>query len=345
MPEFLRGRELARAFYDEVVAPIVAGRAHTAALIGYGSEVLGFDSLRSTDHGWGPRFQLFVPADQVAAVSSDVAAALPSMFRGWPTHFGWDDEPVGHHVEITELGEWLEARLGVNPAQGLSTADWLSMPHQRLTEITAGLVFHDDCGVLSRIRLDLAWYPDQVWIYILASQWQRIAQEQAFVGRAAEAGDDLGSRLLAARLVRDLVRLWFLLERRYPPYSKWLGTAFAELASAKELQPTLERALNANSYAEREAALAVAYRLVGKRHNSIGITPAVNAEPRSFHDRPYLVSAAGDFVAACLSCLKDPWLASLPPVGSVDQFADSTEILTNPRSAARVTKALQKRDG
>jgi hypothetical protein len=52
-------------------------------------------------------------------------------------------------------------------------------------------------------------------------------------------------------------------------------------------------------------------------------------------------------VAACLSCLKDPWLASLQPVGSVDQFADSTEILTDPCSAVRVTKALfpEKRQG
>jgi len=342
MPVFLHGRELARAFYEEAVAPILMlmGRAHTAALIGYGSEVLGFDSLRSTDHGWGPRFQLFVGAEQVAAVSGKVAAALPRTFRGWPTQFGWDDTPVGHQVEITELGEWLEARLGVNPAKGLSTADWLSMPHQRLAEITEGPVFHDDFGVLSRVRSGLAWYPDQVWIYVLASQWRRIAQEEAFVGRAAEAGDELGSRLLAARLVRELIRLSFLLERRYPPYSKWLGTAFAELASAEQLRATLEGALSAASYGEREAALVVAYRLVGERHNSLGITPTVCAEPRSFHDRPYLVSAAEDFVAACRSCLKDPWLASLQPVGSVDQFADSTEILTDPRSAIRVTRTV-----
>lgn len=110
-------------------------------------------------------------------------------------------------------------------------------------------------------------------------------------------------------------------------------------------QPTLERALSAASYGEREAALVVAYRLVGERHNLLGITPAVDAEPRPYHGRPYLVSAAGDFVAACLSCLKDPWLASLAPVGSVDQFADSTEVLTCPRSAARVTKALVLEQG
>jgi hypothetical protein len=56
----------------------------------------------------------------VATVSKEVAATLPRTFRGWPTHFAWDGTPVGHHVEIAELGEWLETRLGANPALALA---------------------------------------------------------------------------------------------------------------------------------------------------------------------------------------------------------------------------------
>ena len=163
MPDFVPGRELARAFYEEAIAPAVAKYEHAAALIGFGSDVLGFDSQRSTDHGWGPRFQLFVAADQIEGASRDVADALPDTFRGWPTRFGWDDEAVGHHVEIAEVGAWLTERLGVDPSEGLSSIDWLSMPHQRLAEVTRGPVFHDDSGVLTRVRAYLAWYPDQVW--------------------------------------------------------------------------------------------------------------------------------------------------------------------------------------
>jgi hypothetical protein len=340
MPDFVPGRELARAFYEEAIAPVVATYEHAAALIGFGSDVFGFDSLRSTDHGWGPRFQLFVAADQIEAVSRGLADALPDTFRGWPTRFGWDDVAVGHHVEIAELGAWLTERLGVDPNGGLTSIDWLSMPHQRLAEVTQGPVFHDGPGVLTRIRADLAWYPDQVWLYVLASQWRRIAQEEAFVGRTAEAGDELGSRVVAARIVRDLMRLCFLLERRYPPYSKWIGTAFADLPSANALRPVLERTLGAATYDEREAALVAAYRLLGERHNALGITARVDPEPRPFYGRPYLVSAADDFVAACVSCLDDPWLASLAPTGSVDQFTDSTDVLTRPRAAAAVAKTL-----
>src|SRR5205807_1350078 len=62
--EFLPGLELCRALYEEAVRPVLdkhfPGLAHSAARIGHGSEVLGFDTVRSTDHDWGPTVQLFV---------------------------------------------------------------------------------------------------------------------------------------------------------------------------------------------------------------------------------------------------------------------------------------------
>src|SRR5205823_4477980 len=84
--------------------------------------------------------------------------------------------------------------------------------------------FHDGTGGLTRARAALNWYPDDVWRYVLSCQWSRIAEEEAFPGRCAEAGDELGSVGVTARLTRDLMRLWLLMQRRYPPYSKWLGS-------------------------------------------------------------------------------------------------------------------------
>ena len=57
-PSFVPGLELARDFYREAIRPILAREFpyldHSAALIGPGSDVLGFDSARSSDHDWGP---------------------------------------------------------------------------------------------------------------------------------------------------------------------------------------------------------------------------------------------------------------------------------------------------
>ena len=63
--EFLPGLTLARDFFSEIVQPLLAektpGVPYAAALIGAGSDVLGFDTPVSRDHDWGPRLQLFLP--------------------------------------------------------------------------------------------------------------------------------------------------------------------------------------------------------------------------------------------------------------------------------------------
>ena len=68
--DHISGLELSRRFYWEAVRPLLddyaPGLPHAAALIGPGSEVLGFDDLTSTDHHWGPRVLLFLaPAAKV----------------------------------------------------------------------------------------------------------------------------------------------------------------------------------------------------------------------------------------------------------------------------------------
>ncbi len=44
MRRFVPGVELARGFYEEAIAPLLAGVEHAAALLGWGSDVLGFDT-------------------------------------------------------------------------------------------------------------------------------------------------------------------------------------------------------------------------------------------------------------------------------------------------------------
>ena len=330
MPEFVRGAELSHAFYEEAIAPLIGAVPHAAAFVGWGSDVLGFDTVRSTDHGWGPRLQVFVSADDVGSLSERIAAELPAEFRGWPTHFGWDDRPDRRYVEVATLGEWFRGWLGFDATEGVSLQAWLSTPQQRLLEVTAGAVFHDDRGELTEVRELLAWYPDQVWLWLLGCQWRRLSQEEHFVGRAAEVGDELGSRLLAGRLVRDLMRLAFLLARRYAPYSKWFGSGFAQLDAYSELARPLAEVLAADTYEQREAAFVSAVEALAVRHNALGVTSPVDPSVRPFHTRPFLVLDSNRFADACFERVTDPWLKSLPPVGAIDQFVDSTDLTSYP---------------
>jgi hypothetical protein len=231
-------------------------------------------------------------------------------------------------VAVLPLGTWLIGHLGLDPRSGMTTRDWLTVPQQLLLGVVRGAVFADPAGELAALRSDLRWYPRDVWLWMLAAQWQRIAQDEAFVGRASEAGDELGSRLLAGRLVRELMCLVFLLQREYRPYSKWFGSAFARLPGAAALRPVLDRAVAAADHAAREAALAEAYEAVAVRHNAAAPTAEVDPRTRPFHGRPYRVLGADRFVEACVAAVDDPWLRGLPLVGSVDQFVDSADVLS-----------------
>ena len=324
MPEFEPALALNEGFYREVVAPLLGDTPHTAARIGWGSEVLGFDTERSTDHGWGPQLQLFVEESLVATTAALLDAELPETFRGWPIRYGWDDTPVKHHVHVATLSQWLTNKLGFDATAGLETVDWLVTPQQKLLEVTRGAVYHDDTGELTAVRAALAYYPDDVWLWLIACQWQRISQEEAFVGRTAEVGDDLGSAVVAARLARDLMRLWFLFARTYAPYPKWFGSAFAQLPDSAPLGDALRDAIAARDYPSREAALVIAYELVAARHNALGITAPVDPTARLYYGRPFRVLMAERFVDSCT-----PSLTHLPPIGAIDQFVDSTDLLSH----------------
>lgn len=224
----------------------------------------------------------------------------------------------------------------------MSTLDWLTTPQQLLLEATAGPVFHDDLGRLTAVRRALAWYPDDVWRWLIACQWRRLDQEEPFVGRTAEVGDDIGSRILTARLARDLMRLCLLLDRRYAPYSKWLGSAFARLDVAAVLGPLLRAALSAAAFEEREQAMVEAFQVVARRHNDVGITGVVAPDASLFAGRPFRVLGSGRFVDACLESIRDPWLRGLPPLGAIDQIVDSTDVLSHAARARRFAQIYEE---
>jgi len=77
---FVPGLRLAGGFHAAVVRPLLdqafPGLRYAAALIGAGSEVLGFDTDRSTDHDWGPRLQLFLGEEDAGRLRHDVDEVL-----------------------------------------------------------------------------------------------------------------------------------------------------------------------------------------------------------------------------------------------------------------------------
>lgn len=348
LPGFTPGLELNRRFYREILRELLSRHfpdlPYSAALAGEGSDVLGFDSERSMDHNWGPRGVLFLsPRDHrrhARALHELLVHALPPTFLGFPTNFTHPRRtylvqqmspvpagPVNHLVRIFTLRSFFVHYLGLDPDRPLSSRDWLTLPQQALLEVTGGDVFHDGLGRLEAIRAKLAYYPRDVWLYMMYCQWLRVANELSYQARSGEGGDELGSRILAARMVEELVKLAFLIERRYIPYSKWRGSAFLRLGAAMELGPVLEGAIDAATWRERQVYFGRAYQILARRHNELGITIPVSPALSDFHGRGYTVIDAGSFMEALKHEIEDEGLRNMRyEIGSVDQFINHARI-------------------
>ena len=364
MPEFIKGLELSRLFYEEAVRPLLEesfpSLRYAAARLHTGSEVIGFDTEMSADHEWGPRVDLFVgEADKErvsAAVTETLRQRLPHRFRGYSTNFASSDPtdnvqrltereegPINHKVPVRTPRAFFLEYLGFDIEHEIEPADWLTFPEQKLRTITSGGVFHDEIG-LEELRRKFSYYPRDVWLYQLGCAWARVGQEEHLMGRAGQVGDEIGAALIGARLVRDLMRLCFLMERAYAPYPKWFGTAFKQLSCAEALSPHLGAALAAREWRERERHLAAAYRLVAEMHNELGVTRPLPTEPRDFFGRPFLVIALHDFAGALFSQIVDERvrrIAARYPIGGVDLFSDSTDLVSHAEWRASLRKLYE----
>ena len=191
MPKFIPGLKLCELFYKSQVRPILdkefPNLRYSAAVIGWGSEVLEFDTAISRDHHWGPRVLLFLSPQDYSRVrhkiNQTLSNNLPYEFMGYSTSFSEpqpngvrlsvkiESGPVNHRVQIFTLKSFFEARLKFDPAKKIEVTDWLTFPQQRLLEVVSGKVYHDGLGELQKIRAKLEFYPKDGYIC-----WQRSGQ-------------------------------------------------------------------------------------------------------------------------------------------------------------------------
>jgi hypothetical protein len=356
MTDFLTGLALNERFYKEIVAPLMEEHfpdlEHSAALMGWGSDVLGYDDLQSTDHNWGARFQLFLGEQDYGKYQQNIQEILlknlPAEFHGYPTTFpivGNEDQrderdSLAHNIEVRTIRQYFSRYLGCDPYGELKTADWLTFAEHKLLAVTSGRVFHDGLAELEAIRQKFRYYPRDVWLLMLAAQWEKLSEQQAFVGRCGYAGDELGSILSAARQVKNLMKLCFLMERRYAPYSKWFGTAFGQLDCAKELYPVLMQVLQAPSWKPRQEILAQAYEIVARMHNALGITIPLQVKASPYFERPYLVMGDDRHAAELRNSIASEEIRNIQyQLGAVNQFIDSDDTL-NDLNLCKKLKAL-----
>ena len=185
MAEFIKGLELCRGFFADAAKPILdeyfPDLCYSAGLIGYGSDVLGYDDPVSRDHMWGPRFYMFVDtADLVRKdeIFTAFARHLPYEYKGYSVNFTEPDPndngvqhpkpitsgPVNPLIFLQTFDEFLTDELGTSDLDALTAADWLTISEHRFLSLTVGMFFEDGLGL--RKRLDsIRYYPENVRRY------------------------------------------------------------------------------------------------------------------------------------------------------------------------------------
>lgn len=360
----ISGIQLAENLYETHVKPILQKNypqlKYAAALIGPGSEVLGYDDEVSRDHHWGPRFQLFLTPEDLKQYSSElhdvIANQLPFTFHGYSCHWTQPIEtdagnqfleekhtyPLNHRIEIHSVNSYLNKMLGIDHSQ-LSDLEWIQLPEQILLEVTKGKIFFDNFGHLTQVHQELSYFPENVRLFKLKTQWEQIGQEKTFVGRPNSTENDLNSQLEAARLVRKCVKVGFLIAKQYTPYFKWFGKAFQDLPLSPQIHQKLLETLSATTWSQREKFLSLVYLALVEEMVKCKIVPELNLQPKSYFTRAQTVVNIEKIIEALSQQIRAP-LNNKTLMPAVDQLIDgsNSEILGDPKLFHRFQPLLKK---
>jgi hypothetical protein len=290
--KFVPSLELSQMLYEQEIQPIMASRfprlRYAAATLGMCSEVLGLDDEVSMDHEWGPRVRMYLSERDHARYAAEVTSALreelPLKFAGFDMMWrqpGVDvhdtRETILYHVAVGTISDALNFCGGL-AALPLPDLDWLRVSEQHLLEFTAGVVYRDDVGELTRARGLLKYYPDNVLRFLLMCEWNAVGGDWFPIGRMGSRGDRLGLRIQAAQAAHRLMRIAFMVCKRYFTYRKWFGTLFKELPLAGALEPILMELLGEQDWRQIEEKIGQAASILLGQQNELGIVPEMKME-------------------------------------------------------------------
>lgn len=340
MTKFIKGLELCEDFFSECAKPVIdkyfPDLQYSAGLIGYGSDVLGYDDEVSRDHMWGPRFYMFLSEndiDKKDEIFNKFAENLPYIYLGYSVNFSEPDPndcgvqhpqfidsgKVNPLIFIQTFDKFLIDEIGTADLDNIEPLDWLAFSEHRLLSLVSGKLFVDKLNI-RKLTEKIKFYPNDVKLYLIASQWNIIASEQAFVKRCGEVDDEIGSQIICARIAERLMRLCFLYKDTYAPYSKWFGTAFNKLNIDENIKLKIHSALKATDLAERENSLVEAQALVADLHNASVLTDKVDYSVEPYFGRDIKVIFADKFVDATVEILKGTAFENIPLIGTMSQF-------------------------
>lgn len=178
------------------------------ALVGVGSECLGFDDTISEDHDFFVRCQLFLTESDYASYET----MLSGHFKNFPHG----------RVEIHSIPRFYKYYTFFE--EGPQTIwEYNKVPSDCLCVATNGIVYYDELGEFSRIRERLlAFYPEEIRRKKIADSLRRIATAKTCYSQMLQRQDIITASLAQADFMQQYLELVHLLNKRYVPFYKWI---------------------------------------------------------------------------------------------------------------------------
>ena len=224
----MNGLDLSRQFYEEYGKKMLHEKFSqieskiAIALIGSGSECMGYDDDISRDHDFDAGFIIFISDDINDKTKFELEreySYLPNEFNGFKREIL---SPVGGNRKgVKRISDFLFEKLGRRDAN-LSLTDFLTIDEEYLLEITNGEIFRDDSEILINIWKKLTYLPNDIKLKKIAGELLIMAQSGQYNYVRAKKRLDIGAgKLSINKFVNSFIHFVFLINEVYMPYYKW----------------------------------------------------------------------------------------------------------------------------
>lgn len=259
----MKGLELAEKFYNEYGKKMLDENfSHikeylAVGLVGSGSECFGFDDEISHDHDFEPGFCIFLPDENLVSSKDKFElekaySKLPKEFEGFKRN---ELSPVGGNRHgVVRISDFFENKTGSKNGD-IHNKDWFFISEQFLLEATNGKIFCDNLGLITEIRENLKYLPEDVRLKKLAGNILVMAQAGQYnYKRCVLREETAAAQLAVIEFVNATLKVIFLLNKKYIPYYKWSFHALKELPKMSQFYYELEYLIS-SSNTEKEAKL------------------------------------------------------------------------------------------
>lgn len=240
------------------------------ALVGVGSECLGFDDEISEDHDFSSRCQIFLDDSDYKTYKSDLESSLKIFCKDLES---LTSNLKDINVEIMSIPNFYKYyTLFENGPK--TESEYRKVPMDLLCVATNGKVFLDNLGKFSEIRNRLLnFYPEDIRLKKIAFQLNKMAQSGQYnYSRMIKRGDTVAANIAQGEFVKHYLEFVHLLNKKYMPFYKWSYRSACSLEILGNFTHDNLKKLSEASISEKESLIEEICSTVVNTLNELGLS-------------------------------------------------------------------------